>query len=136
MMLRTVSSLKPDLMKNCTALREYSIFVSVVRQYTKEIPKDVDDRDAAAKDAISKAIDKCIEDGILSEFLTQHRTKVVEVCMWDYNEELHNKSLKQENYEDALRAAFNSMITNGYSKEEAIKVTETMKEQLIAVTKT
>ena len=128
----------PDIMKVCTALKEYSIFVSTVRQYTKEIPKDAEDRDAAVKEAITKAIDKCIEDGILSEFLTQHRSKVVEVCMWDYNEELHSKTMKKESFDEGYDTGYGSasidiydnMISNGYSKEEAMKLTGVTEKQL------
>nr|WP_297705638.1 hypothetical protein [uncultured Butyrivibrio sp.] len=117
-----------ELMKSCSTLKEYSIFVALVRQYTKEIPKDADDKNEAIKAAISKAIDKCVADGILSDFLTQHREKVMEVCMWDYNEQLHEKTIQTESYDKALADVFKVMLSNGYSLEDTKKIEDALKK--------
>lgn len=124
-----------ELMEACDTLKEYSLFVSIVRQYIKEIPKNVDDRNDAVGNAISKAIDKCIADGTLSIFLKEHRAKVQEASMWDYNEELHLKNVKKEGYDagydDAAITIFNNMINKGHSKEEAMELTGVTEDMLL-----
>jgi flagellar biosynthesis/type III secretory pathway protein FliH len=126
-------------MEACDTLKEYSLFVSIVRQYIKEIPKNVDDRNDAVGNAISKAIDKCIADGTLSIFLKKHRAKVQEASMWDYNEELHLKNVKKEGYDEgydtgydnAAIAIFNNLINKGHSKEEAMELTGVTEDMLL-----
>ncbi len=93
----------PELMAACKTLKCYSIFVALVRKYIKEIQPDVDDRDEAVKTAIERAIDDCIEDDILGDFFSKNRKEVVDMSMWDYNEELHNKTIAKENYDDGVR---------------------------------
>ena len=87
-------------MAACETLKNYSIFVALVRKYIKEIPSEVEDRDEAVKESIEKAIDQCIENGTLKDFFEKHRKEVVEMEMWDYDEELHYKTIAQEKYED------------------------------------
>ena len=47
-----------ELMEKCKRLKEYAIFISRVRQYVKEIPSN-------PSKAIEKAVDECIEEGVL-----------------------------------------------------------------------
>ncbi len=100
----------PELMAACETLKNYSIFVAIVRKYIKEIPSGTEDREEAVRTAIEKAIDDCIENDILKDFFEKHRKEVVEMEMWDYNEELHYKTIAQEKYEDGYG--------NGYDDAE------------------
>jgi hypothetical protein len=105
-----------------------------VRKYIKEIPKGTEDKDVAVKNAISRAINKCIEGNILTEFFETHRAKVVEVCMWDYNEQLHEQTIKKESYEDGFDEAkisiFNNLLAKGFSESEAKELTSVDKKTL------
>ena len=105
-----------DLMSACKTLKSYSIFVALVRKYIKEIHSDVDDRDEAVKASIEKAIDECIENDILKDFFTSNRREVVDMSMWDYNEELHNRTMAKENYDDGYKNGYGNGYDNG--KEE------------------
>ena len=46
--------------------------------------------------AVIKAIDECIEEGILVDFFEEHREEVVEVSIYDYDEEKTRKTLFEE----------------------------------------
>ena len=67
-----------QLLEKCKVLREYMIFVDYVRYYHKEQEYD----DLAA--AINRAIDRCIEEGVLADFLRENRSEVVKVTQLDY----------------------------------------------------
>lgn len=54
------------------------VFVDYVRYYYKE--NEYED----LTDAIETAIDRCIEEDILREFLSEHRSEVVKVTKLDY----------------------------------------------------
>ena len=54
-----------ELMKHCRRLEEYSIFVQCVREYIQSEP--------SVEDALEKAIDTCIHQDVLADFLKKHR---------------------------------------------------------------
>ncbi len=45
--------------------------------------------------SIRKAIDFCIRNGILTEFLKQHREEALHMILEEYNEELHKRTEKE-----------------------------------------
>ena len=94
----------PDLMAACKSLREYSIFVALVRKYIKEAASkdDKTSKEERVKASVEKAIKECIEKGILCEFFQEHREEVVEKVMWDYNEELHYQNVAKENFDEGV----------------------------------
>ena len=71
--------------------------------------------------------------GVLSEFLEKHRAEVIDVCITEYNEELHERTLKEEvklegkleaetkAAEDRLKIISN-MIATGTDKSYILKV--------------
>ena len=78
-----------DILKRCKTLHDYMTFVNKVRHKT-----DIDKLDI--KTAVIKAIDECIEEGILVDFFEEHREEVVEVSIYDYDEEKTRKTLFEE----------------------------------------
>ena len=56
-----------SLKEQCRTLGEYMQYVDKVRMYAKEMP---------IEDAVDKAMDECIRDGILKEFLLKSRAEV------------------------------------------------------------
>ena len=67
-----------QLLEKCKVIREYMIFVNYVRYYHKEQEYD----DLAT--AINRAIDRCIEEDVLADFLRENRAEVVKVTQLDY----------------------------------------------------
>ena len=67
-----------ELLAKCSFLKEYMIFVDYVRRNHKEAGYE------NLEHAIELAIDRCIEENVLREFLMEHRTEVVKVVKLDY----------------------------------------------------
>ena len=82
-----------DIMEVCRTLREYAIYVERVREYTKQMP---------LAEAVEKAVDYCINAGILSEFLRKNRAEVIMLSIFEYDEEAHHKLLYEEGVEDGM----------------------------------
>ena len=70
-----------ELLEKCNVLKQYMTFVDYVRYYLSQQDGDNDDD---LKKAINLAIDKCIEEGVLVEFLRENRSEVVKVIQMDY----------------------------------------------------
>ena len=87
-----------ELLERCRVLKEYMIFVDYVRKYHEEQGYD------ELEKAINKAIDRCIEEGVLANFLMENRAEVVKVTQLDYTFDrqitLERKDAKQEGKEE------------------------------------
>lgn len=83
------------LMDRCQILKEYAILVSKIRKYQKIYTN--------LEIAITTAIDECIEENILKNFLLEHKSEVIDMCLTEYNEEEVMEMFRKESYEDGLR---------------------------------
>ena len=92
-----------ELMKHCRRLEEYSIFVQCVREYIQSEP--------SVEDALEKAIDTCIHQDVLADFLKKHRAEVLEMILTTYNKKLHEKTLRREGRDEGIQ---NINRLNGY----------------------
>ena len=92
------------------------MFVDKVREYHRS--KDEDDLEAD----INKAIDYCIENDVLKEFLLERRGEVTKVMALDYT---FDKQLEMERAEGrvAMSKLMNKLLDDG-NIEEARRVTE------------
>ena len=81
-------------MDACRTLKEYAMYVERVRNYAKQLP---------LAEAVKKAVDECIAEGILSEFLRKNRAEAIKVSIYEYDEELHLKTLYEEGVEDGRK---------------------------------
>ena len=65
------------------------IFVNKVNEKKYSEKKDI-------RMAVTEAVDECITSGVLSGFFSEHREEVIDVSIYDYDEEGHKKILKEE----------------------------------------
>lgn len=79
------------LKEQCETLAEYMQYVEKVRAYVREMP---------IGDAVDRAVDECIEQGILREFLLRNKAEVKHVNIYEYNEEVSHRALKEYAYEE------------------------------------
>ncbi len=84
-----------DILSKCETLRGYMTFVNKTRYKTQVERKDV-------KQAVLEAIDECMEENILVDFFEKHREEVVEVSIYDYDEEKVRKTLADEAREEGV----------------------------------
>ena len=79
-----------ELMQHCSTLNEYAQYVARVRHYATDMPLN---------QAVERAVDECIQKGILTEFLTQNRNEVISMSIFEYDKELEEKKLRKAEYE-------------------------------------
>ena len=93
------------LMEKCRRLEEYAIFVAKLREYAKIFPDRLDI-------AITKAIDDCIDEGILKDFLIECKSEVLEMVLYSFDKELYEKDLKQIAFEEGEQMGqLNKLVT-------------------------
>lgn len=79
------------LMEQCRVLREYAEFVGITRAYMRE-RKD-------AGEALAEAVDYCIENGILEEFLRKNRAEVLGMLLEEFDVKKYERTLRGEGRE-------------------------------------
>ncbi|MCH5263661.1 MAG: hypothetical protein J1F42_12165 [Lachnospiraceae bacterium] len=82
-----------EIMDACRTLKEYVMYVERIRTYTRQMP---------LSEAVEKAVDECIAEGILSEFLKKKRAEAIKMSIYEYDEELHLKTLFEEGVEKGM----------------------------------
>lgn len=103
-------------------MEEYAIFVATVRRYKKE--------GEPLKTAITLAIDECIEKGILLDILLKERKEVQAMILETFNQELYEKNLKADAYEDGVEAGKEEGRKEGILEGECKKLLSQIKLKL------
>ena len=80
-----------ELLNSCKRLHDYSYFVACVRDYLKQGNEQ--------KTAVVKAVDECIEKGILEDVLLKHRAEVENMFLTTYDKKMHYEALREEGRE-------------------------------------
>ena len=93
-------------MKACRLLEEYSICIAEIRKELKET------KDAEA--SVTKAVNTCINNGILRDFLIAHKAEVIGMFLTEYNEEEAKKCLREESYEEGFAEGIEKGIKEGF----------------------
>lgn len=76
-----------ELLDTCRLLKEYAQYVEKVRTFAKEMP---------FPEAVERAVEYCIRNGILSDFLSRNRAEAIAVSIFEYDEEKHMQSERKE----------------------------------------
>ena len=100
------------ILNKCKTLRDYMTFVNKVRFKMGVEGDDV-------RIAVTEAMDECIDEDILVDFFEQHREEVVEVSIYDYDEEEVRKVLAKEMAEEMAE-----QLAEKYAQEAAEKAVE------------
>ena len=109
------------LLEQCLVIKQYMIFVNYVRYYHKE--QDYDDLERA----INRAIDRCIEEDVLADFLKENRSEVVKVTQLDYTFDrqstLERNEAREEGWKEGREELVNViiMLKTGITKESLLK---------------
>lgn len=92
------------LMEHCKTLREYAQYVAKVRKYTA---------DMSLNEAVECAVDECIKENILADFLRKNRAEVISMSIFEYDKEEEEKKLRKAEYEAGVEAGEKSGIQKG-----------------------
>ena len=105
-----------DLMQHCSMLKEYAQYVARVRHYASDMPLN---------EAVKHAVDECIREGILAEFLTRNRNEVISMSIFEYDKELEEKKLRKAEFEAGREAGLTEGKTLGY-ESAALEIAKRM----------
>ena len=93
-------------MEHCKTLYEYSLFVQHIRENLKL--QNIDE-------AVKNAVEYCIENNILADFLRKNKAEVIPVAIYECNMDEVLEKIGNDRYEDGYDIGYDS------GKEEGIK---------------
>jgi len=83
-----------ELLQACKTLGDYSEYVYRVREYAKNM---------SIEEAVDTAIDECIKEDILREFLERNRAEARAMSIYEYNQEEHIRLEREDAFEDGRK---------------------------------
>ena len=95
-----------EFLSKCETLKDYMTFVNKVRVKT-----DVEKIDI--RTAVTEAVDECIAENVLSDFLKNHREEVITVSIYEYDEEGHLEIVKEEGRQLGIAEGRQLELTKG-----------------------
>ena len=96
-----------EILEKCHTLNEYAQYVDRVRRYSRELD---------FREAVEKAVTECIKEGILREFLTANRAEVVQMSIFEYDEELHMATVREEGREEGRQEGLKEGREEGWQE--------------------
>ena len=90
--LNITQGFNEQLLKDCDALWDYAYFVDSVYRCQKYYD--------TIEVAIDKAVEKCIEAGVLRSILVSHKAEVKNMLLTEFNEEEYIELVKKEEFEN------------------------------------
>ena len=76
-----------SLLEKCKPLEDYTILIQKIQAYK---------RNMSVESAVNQAVEECIKEGRLEEFLIAHKGSVIEMCITEYNEDIFVNGIKEE----------------------------------------
>ena len=117
-----------ELMEHCQTLKEYAQYVAKVRKYTSL-------GELSLEEAVECAVEECIKEGILAEFLIQNRAEVISMSIFEYNKDEEEKKLRKAEFEAGREAGreelLKQLIQRKLSKGKSIdEIAEELEESV------
>ena len=72
------------------------------------------------KAAVDAAVDSCVKDGIMEDFLRKHKAEVISVCLTEFDEKAFADGMREEGFEDG--------IVKGRIEEKAESILELLED--------
>ncbi|SDB22121.1 hypothetical protein SAMN02910298_01063 [Pseudobutyrivibrio sp. YE44] len=105
------------LLENCKPLREYMELINRIRKYSM---------DCDIEKAVDMAVDSCIKDGILKEFLEKHKAEVCGMVLTEFDEKAFAEDMREEGLVEAIRMMMKNL---SLTAEKAMEVLEIPAEE-------
>ena len=120
-----------ELMEQCQTLKEYAQYVAKVRKYTSL-------GELSLEEAVECAVEECIKEGILAEFLIQNRAEVISMSIFEYNKDEEEKKLRKAEFEAGREAGreelLKQLIQRKLSKGKSIdEIAEELEESVTVI---
>ena len=112
-----------EIFDKCRVLWEYSMFIDLSRKYIDELDN--------VNDGVAKAVDECIEKGILKNYLTDKKAEVIAMCLFEFDQEKYERTVKNEGLiegriegrEEERKNTVKRMLSKGYTKNQIMDLT-------------
>ena len=92
------------LMEHCQTLKEYSQYVAKVRKYASSM---------SLNQAVEYAVDECIKENILADFLRKNRAEVISMSIFEYDKEEEEKKLRKAEFEAGVSVGVEKGVKKG-----------------------
>ena len=103
------------LKETCRTLKEYALYTDKIRMYAKIM---------SLSDAVERAINECIKEGVLEEFLKKHKAEAKEMSIFEYDQEKHMWQEREAAWEDGHAAGIEEGRTAGIEEGRAAGIEE------------
>ena len=116
-----------SLLDKCKALNDYSYFIDLVYRYRETYD--------TIEVAIDKAVNECIQEGVLSDILSLHKAEVKGMLLTEFNEKEYIELVKKEEFESGKSEGIEIGKSEGIEigKSEGIEIGElTLMKKLIS----
>ena len=110
------------LMEQCESLKEYAQYVALVRKYKQET--------GSLDDGVKLAIEHCINEGILEDFLRKNRSEVEMTSIFEYNKEEEDRKLYEAGVEQGMEKGIEQGIEKGVKQTKRKVACSLMKENM------
>ncbi len=84
-----------ELLEQCETLKQYLTYVELIRKYVKE-------PDTPLTEAVERAVNECIKNGILTDFLRKHKSEAISVSIFEYNEVEEKEKMRRAEHSVGL----------------------------------
>ncbi len=93
-----------ELLNQCKALKEYMEYVDRVRLHQRSMELSA---------AVERAVDECIKEGILSDFLSRNRSEAIKMSIFECDEEEIMRGIREDVFEHGLEKGRSEGRTEG-----------------------
>ena len=128
-LLNISGSNNQKLKEACRTLGEYAIYTDKIRAYTEEME---------LSEAVDRAMDECIREDVLREFLMKHRAEARAMSIFEYDQERHMQQEREagiekgrrQGEEQLLRRLVQKNLSRGMSISEIAEVLDETEERI------
>ena len=104
-----------ELMEQCQILREYAQYVAKVREFAGNTELNA---------AVELAVNECIQNNILAEFLRKHKSEVIAMSIFEYDKEEEERKLRKAEFEAGEQSGIQKGIQEGIQEGKELKTKE------------
>ncbi len=105
------------LKEKCRTLKEYMLYIEKIRYYTDIEKKPL-------QEAVEIAVEECIREGILIDFLRKNKTEAIAVSIFEYDEEKELRLIRESEREYGIEIG----IEQGIEQERTQSIRKVMKK--------
>ena len=118
-----------DLMEKCSTLKQYATLVDKIKDGIK--------RGLDVENSIIEAVNWCIANDVLKDYLVRHKSEVIGMVLTEYDEKKHIKNEKQISWEEGQEVTrlevATEMLKKRFSLDDIIDISKLPKEKVISI---